>query len=151
VEVKSVSDQNLHRSAKPPVGVYLLAAFFCFGAAMCSLTLFLLLFPGTALDAAWRLKPSAQTELTSVRSITIPLMLVVGAACVAAAVGLSKCAEWGRRVAIAVLAVNLIGDCSNAVLRADWRTLLGLPIGALMILYLMSRRVRRCFGQSPDV
>jgi len=33
----------------------LLAAFFAFGAAMCALTIVLLLFPGTELDSLWRL------------------------------------------------------------------------------------------------
>ena len=67
-------------------------------------------------------------------------MAMVGAACGLAAVGLAKNAEWGRRLAIGVLTVNLIGDSLNAVLRHDPRTLIGLPIGGLMIWYLISRR-----------
>ena len=42
----------------------------------------------------------------------------------------------GRRLAIGVLTVNLVGDSLNALLRHDPRTLIGLPIGGLMILYL---------------
>src|SRR5205085_9046428 len=106
----------------------------------------LLMFPGTALDVLWRIKPSAQDELNALSPLALPLMLVVGMACGAAAIGLAKCAEWGRRIALLVLLVNLIGDCSNALLRSDWRTLIGLPIGGLMMTYLMTRRVRGCFG-----
>jgi len=114
---------------------------------MSSLTLFLLVFPGSPLDVVWRLKPTAQSELTGLRLFTIPLMSLVAIACASAAIGMAKCAEWGRRVAIAVLVVNLIGDCSNAVLRADWRTFIGVPIGGLIIAYLMSSRVRECFAR----
>ena len=66
-------------------------------------------------------------------------MAVVGVACGLSAIGLAKNAEWGRRLAIGVLSVNLIGDSLNALFRHDARTLIGLPIGGLMILYLMKR------------
>lgn len=104
---------------------------------MCSLTVFLLLFPGTPLDVAWRVKPSARSELSALGAVTIPLMTVVGAACAAAAIDLARSAEWGRRIAIGILSVNLFGDLTNAIVRSDWRTLIGLPIGGLMIFYLM--------------
>jgi len=65
-------------------------------------------------------------------------MAVIGAACGLSAIGLAKNAEWGRRLAIGVLVVNLIGDSLNAFVRHDLRTLIGLPIGGLMIWYLFS-------------
>ena len=67
-------------------------------------------------------------------------MAVVGAACGLAAVGLARNAEWGRRLAIGVLTLNLVGDSLNALLRHDPRTLIGLPIGGLMILYLVKKQ-----------
>ena len=68
-------------------------------------------------------------------------MAVVAAACGLAAVGLAKGAEWGRRVAIAVLTINLIGDSLHALFTRDPTTLIGLPIGGLMILLLV--RIKR--------
>jgi len=41
----------------------------------------------------------------------------------------------------------MIGDCANAVFRSDWRTLIGLPIGTLMIYYLMRASTRLWFAQ----
>jgi hypothetical protein len=38
-----------------------------------------------------------------------------------------------------VLTVNLVGDSLNALLRHDLRTLIGLPVGGLLILYLLKR------------
>jgi hypothetical protein len=72
-------------------------------------------------------------------------MGVIGAACGFASVGLAKNTRWGRLFAIGILIVNLLGDTLNAFLRHDPITLLGLPIGGLMILYLVkgSRQLRQ--------
>ena len=55
-------------------------------------------------------------------------------------------------LAIGVLTVNLIGDSVNALLRHDPRTLIGLPIGGLMIWYLLKkRRARDVNAQNPNM
>jgi hypothetical protein len=121
------------------VGTTLLVAFFASGALICLVTMLALAFPGGFLEPIWRLKPEARVEFQKIGSTSVALMAVVGAACGLAAVGLAKNAEWGRRLAIGVLTVNLIGDSMNAFLRHEPRTLIGLPIGGLMILYLLKR------------
>lgn len=112
------------------------ASFFAFGASMCILTVALLLFPGTWLDALWRLNPDAHAAFRSIGTWSIVIMLVVGMACCFAAVGLWRGARWGARAAIIILVVNMIGDLSNALLKSDFRTLIGMPIAAVMIVYL---------------
>ena len=99
-----------------------------------------LAFPGGFLEPISRLKPDARVEFQKIGSASVALMAVVAAACGLAAVGLARNAEWGRRLAIGVLTVNLVGDSLNALLRHDPRTLIGLPIGGLMILYLLKKR-----------
>lgn len=122
-----------------PIGIKLLVVFFGFGVVMCALTTALLLFPGTRLDSLWRLNPVAQQQLTGMGGWAVLLMLTVGAACALAAIGLARGARWGRMVAIGVLAINLIGDITGALLRHDPRTLIGVPIGGAMIFYLARR------------
>ena len=113
------------------------AAFFAFGATMCALTIALLLFPATALDSLWRLNPDAHLAFRSMGNWSIALMGAVGTACFFAAIGLWRGALWGTRLALIILSVNIAGDLSNALIRHDYRALIGLPIGALMILYLV--------------
>jgi hypothetical protein len=128
-------------SQKPrSIGTILLVIFFAAGALICLVTMLALAFPGGFLEPIWRLKPEARVQFQQIGNWSIALMAVVGAACGLAAVGLAKNAEWGRRLAIGILTVNLIGDSLNALLRHDPRTLIGLPIGGLMIWYLISRR-----------
>ena len=122
------------------VGITLLVIFFAAGALICLVTMLALAFPGGFLEPIWRLKPEARIEFQQIGSWSVAVMAVVGAACGLAAVGLARNAEWGRRLAIGILAVNLIGDSLNASLRHDARTLIGLPIGGLMILYLLKIR-----------
>jgi hypothetical protein len=64
------------------------------------------------------------------------LMFVVGAGCAFAATGLWRRSLWGIRIALVILLLNIFGDLLNAVLRHDYRTLIGLPIGGAMIFYL---------------
>jgi hypothetical protein len=122
----------------------LLVTFFAAGALICLVTMLALLFPGSFLESIWRLKPDARVQFLKIgRGASITLMTVVGAVCGFSAIGLARNAHWGRRLAIAVLTINLIGDSLNAWLRHDPKTLIGLPIGGLMIWYLLRLRVGR--------
>jgi len=58
----------------------------------------------------------------------------------AAALGLQRCKRWGYWTALAILCINLAGDTTNAVIAHDWRTLIGLPIGGAMVVYLLTKR-----------
>jgi hypothetical protein len=64
-------------------------------------------------------------------------MLTVGIACLFAAIGLWRGTVWGTRVALTILSINIIGDIVNALFRHDYRALIGLPVGAAMILFLV--------------
>lgn len=122
-----------------PVGIILLSIFFGFGALICLVTMLALAFPGGFLDPIWRLRPDARIEFQKLGNWSVFLMATVGLACGLAALGLAKSRELGRRLGIGILVVNLIGDSLNALLRHDPRTLIGLPIGGLMIWYLVKQ------------
>ena len=133
------SPANGIETRRRSVGITLLVIFFTAGALICLVTMLALAFPGGFLEPIWRLKPEARREFQPLGNWSILLMALVGAACGLAAIGLAKNAKWGRRLAIGVLAVNLVGDSLNALLRHDPKTLIGLPIGGLMIWYLLRK------------
>lgn len=128
-----------------PGGLVALVAFFAFGAMVAGLTVLMLLVPSSWADSIWRLKPSARSDFRALGPVAVPLMLLVSIACAGAAVGLWRGRQWGHRLAVGVLGVNLIGDVTNAVLRHDWRTLIGVPIGGAMLIYLTRSTVRNRF------
>lgn len=127
-------------SPSRPAGVTALSLFFAFGVFACVSAAALLAFPGSALDAAWRVNPRGHEGFVRMGPWTFLLLAAVGAACALAAVGLWRWREWGRRLAMAVLAVNLVGDAGNAILGRDPRSWIGVPIAAALIAYLASRR-----------
>lgn len=140
---------NEHAVRPRSVGLTLLALLFVLGSLMASLALLGLLFPGGALEPIWRLNRYAQVALMELRWWGVGLMLVVATACALAALGVWIRAPWGHRLALTVLAVNLLGDVSNAVLRGDLRTLIGIPIGGAIIWYLVNPRTRAQFVRVP--
>ena len=109
-----------------------------------------LLLPNSPLQNVWRLNPHAQVGLAVLGAWGIALMLVVSVACALAAVGLWRGLGWGRAIAVTVLAVNLLGDTGNALVRNDLRTLIGVPIGLALIAYLvLNGKVRAYFAPRP--
>ena len=112
---------------------------------MCTLTIVLLFFRGPRLDSLWRLNPDAHQAFQSLGNFAVLIMLVVGTGCAFAAIGLWRGRRWGLRVALIILSFNIIGDLFNALVRNDYRALIGLPIAGAMIFYL-ARRPGRIFG-----
>ena len=125
-----------------PLGIKLLVAFFVFGAAMCTLTIVLLLFPGTQLDLLWRANPEAHRAFSWMGASAVVLMFCIGAACTAAAIGVARGAAWGLWTAVTILAINVASDAVAAGVRHDLMPVIGVPIGSAMIIYLLSRRGR---------
>jgi hypothetical protein len=131
--------------ADRPLGVTALSLFFAAGALISGVSGIALAFPGSWLEPIWRLNPTAHAAFASIGLWAVVVMLGVMTACAAATAGLWTGRRWGHRLAVGLLAVNLLGDLGNAFVRGDRRTLIGLPIGGLLLGYLLSRRVRDRF------
>lgn len=132
-----------NRIVRRPRGVTALSCFFAFGTTMAGIAAISLLAPGSILEPIWRLNPDARAGFVTIGGAAPGLMLLVAAACAVAAVGLWWVRPWGYWTALAVLTINAIGDLLNAVFR-DPRTGIGVPIAALIIVYLV--RTRRLFA-----
>jgi hypothetical protein len=143
--MKTLGRKQFLSSGKLPLGTKVLVAFFAFGTLACAIVVVALLLPATPLHFVWRLNPQAEEGFRRIgRPFSLILMITVGLGCAVTAYGLARAREWGRRLAIAILTVNLVGDCANAWIGRDPRTLIGLPIGGAMIVYLArSRRNKR--------
>jgi hypothetical protein len=114
----------------------LLTAFFIFAACMSGTSAITLTWPGTALDVLWRVNPEGHAGLSSAGSAAVVLMVAVSAACAAAAFGVSRRTRWGYRTALAIFAVNGVGDFSSALVMRHYRGLVGLPIVLALVAWL---------------
>jgi hypothetical protein len=148
--ISSSSSRPSFLEHRPPASLVALSAFFAFGALMAGATAGALALPQSPLRHLWRLNPPAHAALLALGPWAVVLMAAVSGACGAAAVGLWTRTEWGRRTAVALLSVNLVGDAATAAVRGDLRTLIGVPIAAGLIAYLVSARVKAyCHGVAP--
>lgn len=131
-----------------PLGVAVLTVFCVVATVIALSSAVSLLWPGGPLEPMWRLNPPARAGFASMGPWAIVLLGTVAIASAFSAVGLWRGREWGRRVVVAGIALNALADLTNAVVQHDARTLIGVPVAAVVIAYLCSRPVRRYFAKS---
>ena len=130
-----------------PAGFAAIGVFLFFGATMASLAATTLLLPGTPLDRAWILNPTAYKQLSPLGSKVGILFLLLAVLLVLSGVGWFRRRLWGWRLAVAIIATQVLGDITNLV-RGDWlRGGTGFIIASALLLYLLTPRVRAAFSR----
>lgn len=101
-----------------------------------------LVLPSLPLDFLWRMKPAARGLFESMGWAAVALLAVVGAVSIAAGLGLLSRRRWGWGLAVAVLAINGLGDVGKAIAQRDVTALSGVVIvgGLVTVLWLPSSR-----------
>jgi hypothetical protein len=130
------------------IGVFLL-----FGAIMSSLAGTTLVWQGTALDRMWILNPGAHKELAPLgKAIGIPFLLLAVTLAVAG-MDWFKRRLWGWRLAVAIIATQVLGDLVNAFMGDLVRGGLGFMIAGALLVYLLRPKVRGAFasGNAPSI
>ena len=145
----SGAGQTALRGIRPPF-VTALGIFFFAGAAISLAAGVLLLSRGGPMESLWSLNPRARLAFARMGPWAIVLMVGVSAACTLSGVGLWRGARWGRGLAAAMLALNLLGGAGKALLDSDLRAAIGIPIAGTLLLYLWSDRVGRFFAKPQD-
>ena len=134
-----------------PVGVTALSIFFIAATAITVVASISLLFPDSFLEPMWRVNPRGREGLGAIGVWAVVLFFVVGSACALAAIGLWRGIRWGYAMAIIVLSINLLGDLFNVISGTEPRAAIGIPIVIVILVYLMSQRVRVFFRGSSEV
>jgi hypothetical protein len=129
-----------------PTGFRAIGVFFFFGAIMASLAAVTLLWPGTSLDRVWALNPRAHAQLAPFgRAIGIPFLLLA-AALVAAGIGWFRRRLWGWRLAVAIIATQILGDVMNCFM-GDWqRGGVGVVIAGALLFVILRPQLRIVFS-----
>jgi hypothetical protein len=137
---------RIEGNGKPP-GFAAIGVFLFFGATMASLAATTLLLPGTLLDRAWILNPTAYKQLSPLGGKVGILFLLLAVLLVLSGVGWFRRRLWGWRLAVAIIATQVLGDITNLV-RGDWlRGGTGFIIASALLLYLLTPRVRAAFSR----
>lgn len=131
---------------KRPRGISALSIFFLAGALISLTASASLLFPGSFIEPMWRANPRAHAHLSELGRWAVVLLFAVSMSCAMAAIGLWRRARWGHKLAVALIAINLVGDVANTVMGTEPRAIVGVPIALAILIYLMSKRVRGYFS-----
>ena len=130
---------------KPP-GFTAIGIFLFFGAIMASLAATTLLWRGTALDRLWVLNPTAYKQLARLGDIVGILFLVLSVALTTAAIGWFRRRLWGWKLAVVIIATQVLGDVANC-LRGDLlRGGTGVIIAGALLVFLLQSKVRAAFA-----
>jgi len=120
--------------------------FLFFGAVMAGLAAITLLSPGTPLDELWVLNPIAYKRLAPFGRTVGILFLLLGAALATAGVGWFRGRLWGWRLALVIIAIQVVGDVVTCI-RGDFlRGGIGVVIAGALLLFLLQPRIRTKFA-----
>jgi hypothetical protein len=127
-------------------GFTAMGIFLFFGATMASLAAITLLWKGTALDGVWALNPTAYKELAPLGGSVGILFLLLGATLTMAGIGWFRHRLWGWRLAITIIATQVLGDVVN-FFRGDFlRGGIGTIIAGGLLLFLLRPKTRAAFA-----
>lgn len=133
-------------SQRRPWGITALSLFFLAGAAISLTASISSLLSNSFLESMWRLNPRAHENLSSLGLWAVVILTPVSIFCAAAGIGLWRGSRWGYWLAIGLMVTNLLGDVTNVVLGTEPRAIVGVPIAAAILVYLiMSKKVREFF------
>jgi len=123
------------------IGVFLYAA-----AAIATFAATTLLWPGTPLDRLWAMNPNAYKQLAPLRFIFGTMFLLLAGALITAGIGWFRRRLWGWKLAVAIIATQVLGDAANCI-RGDWlRGIVGVVIAGALLLFLLRKEMRGAFA-----
>jgi hypothetical protein len=137
------------RPSSLPRGVTAFGAFLIFGTTMALLAAATLLFSGTPLDRIWKLNSRAHEELIPFGKIAGFGFALLSVALALAAVGWFRRRSWGWRLAVALIAAQVLGNLVNLFRGRILEGAVGITIAAALLVYLLSRPIRVLFVRRP--
>ncbi len=119
--------------------------FLFFGAVMASLAGTTLIWQGTFLDHIWVLNAPTYGQLAPLgKTVGVPF-LVLSAALAVAGVGWFGRRLWGWKLAVAIIATQVLGDLIGIFMGHFVRGAVGVTIAAALLFYLSRPEVRGAF------
>jgi hypothetical protein len=113
---------------------------------MAGLAAITLLWRGTPLDRLWVLNSMAYKRLAPLGCTVGILFLLLGAALTTAGMGWFRRRPWGWRLAVVIIATQVVGDLVNCVRGDLLRGGTGIIIAGALLLFLLRPKIRDSFA-----
>ena len=127
--------------------------FLFLGATMASLAGVTLIWRGTILDRMWAINVPAYRRLAPFGKTVGIALLLLGATMAVAGTAWFKRRVWGWRLAVAIIATEVLGNIVNAFMGDVVRGGVGFVISGALLVYLLRPEVRAVFasGDAPGL
>lgn len=132
-----------------PWGVFLIAIFFAVATMILLGVGLALLLPGSAMETVWRAYPARRAILMPYRAWLAPVFLALAAAMGAASIGGFLQRKWGWWLAVAIFAVNGLGDAGQIALGHWAEGAIGVLAAGAILFYLLRPGVRAAYRAVP--
>src|ERR1700686_611130 len=132
-------------TTKRPRGITAFGIFLLWGATMASLAGTTLTWRGTALHRLGALNPRPYPQLPPFGATAGILLLLVGVALAGSGIGWFKRHIWGWRLAVAIIAIQIVGDLVNIFLGCTIEGAIGVTVAGALLFYLFQTPVRAVF------
>jgi hypothetical protein len=120
--------------------------FLFFGAVMALFAGTTLIWRGTVLERMWVLNAAAYRQMAPYGKVIGVPFLALSAALAVAGAGWFRRRVWGWRLAVGIIATQMVGDLVN-VFAGEWvKAGTGVILAGGLLFYLTRPRVRAAFG-----
>jgi hypothetical protein len=144
-----MADEFIAKEGQPAT-IAFVAAFLFLAAAVALITAISLMFPASFWNGMWDLNRPAYLEFEKLGSISGIMLMALGAGAGAAGIGLLRRKKWAWWSAIALFAVNGIGDVAALFVGQDLvKGGSGVLIAACFLFCLTRSKVMRYFDHLP--
>jgi hypothetical protein len=126
-------------------GFNAIGIFLFFGAVMAGLAAITLLWRGTPLDRLWVLNQMAYKRLVPMGRAVGILFLLLSGALTTAGIGWFRRRPWGWRLAVVIIATQVVGDLVNCVRGDLLRGGTGVIVAGALLLFLWRPKIRDSF------
>jgi hypothetical protein len=143
--VQPMSSSASNPRTSLPRSMTAIGVFLLFGAVMASLAGTTLVWHGTSLDRIWALNRRAYEQLAPFgKAVGIPFLLL-GVTLAIAGIGWFNYRPWGWRLAVAIVATQVLGNLVNAFTGDVVEGGIGFMIAGALLVYLLRPAVRNAF------
>lgn len=122
--------------------------FLFFGAIMACLAGTPLLWRGTVLERMWTLNPAAFKQLVPFGTAAGIVFILLGVTLAVAGAAWFKRRLWAWRLAVAIIATQVLGDLVNVVRGDLVRGAICFTIAGALLFYLLRSEVRAAFAKA---
>jgi len=134
-----------------PAALILIVVFLFLGTCGALIGGIALIFPGTPLDALWKMKNSNAAQITSMAKFLGPFLIVIACVLLASAIGLIKRQRWAWSAALVLFVVNGIADATRIFQNEATDGLIGVvAAGFFITLLVIGRRSGYFEEEEPE-